>query len=76
MPSVDWLKELVAAGPSVVYLMFLITIFMLCRRDGKESREQMEAMIIRYEALLERTIAALTQVADMLERERDDKKKP
>ena len=73
MPSVDWVRELVAAGPSAVYLMFLITVFLLCRKDGRQQREETAAMITRYEALLERTVTALTIVAEMLEREHDEK---
>jgi len=72
MPSVDWFKTLVEAGPSVVYLMFLVTVWMTCRRDIKAHSEELKALVARYETLLRETVTSLTEAASALEEEKKD----
>lgn len=82
--TLDLVKSMVEAGPSVVYLTFLIVMWATGRKDQREAREnlaemvaagrrEMSDMVARYEVLLRESVESLTKVAEALgETEEDD----
>ncbi len=61
-----------AVTSEVLYLVLLVIVAGVCRRDAQQRDAKFEALLTRYETLLRETVAALTEVADEQDKQKRD----